>query len=101
MRQTERATWHQALEAARLELKALNDVEGAEFMNEWMCCPGKGTVSFKVEVIADSSGEWCSNALRFSTEEGAREYGQDLWSRWTAVKEWRVMPSTDPVTEGR
>src|SRR5215472_1149589 len=41
--------------------------------------------SYKVEVIADSSGQWCSNALRFATEEEAKVYGDDLFMRWTAV----------------
>lgn len=34
-------------------------------------------MSFKVEVIADSSGQWASNGLRFETEEAARAY----WGR--------------------
>jgi hypothetical protein len=56
-------------------------------------------MSFKVEVIADNSGVWCSNALRFASEEQAKIYGKDLFQRWTAVKEWRVAPSDDAVTE--
>ena len=28
-------------------------------------------MSFKPEVIADSSGQWCGNALRFATREEA------------------------------
>jgi hypothetical protein len=58
-----------------------------------------GLKSWKAEVIADSSGKWCGNALRFATREGAEVYALDLFSRWTAVKEWRVVESTDPVTE--
>lgn len=46
---------------------------------------------YKVEVIADSSGEWCGNRLLFSTVEEAEEYAKDLHSRWTLVREWRVM----------
>lgn len=56
-------------------------------------------MSFKVEVIADDSGKWVSNALRFPTKASAEAYGKDLYSRWTAVKEWRAVPSKDPVTE--
>ena len=52
-------------------------------------------MSFKVEVIADSGGQWCANALRFATEEAAQEYGADLAWRWTAVREWRVVPSEE------
>jgi len=55
--------------------------------------------SYKVEVIADSSGKWCSNALRFATEAEAKVYGDDLFMRWTAVREWRVAPADEPVNE--
>lgn len=54
-------------------------------------------MSFKAEVIADSSGEWVANALRFPTKKMAEEYGADLASRWMAVREWRVTESSDPV----
>lgn len=53
--------------------------------------------SYKVEVITDNSGKWCGNALRFATEEAAREYGADLFMRWTLVQEWRVATSDEPV----
>ena len=46
---------------------------------------------FKVEVIADSTGKWCGNGLTFETREKAEEYAIDLFMRWTAVKEWRVV----------
>ena len=52
-------------------------------------------MTYKVEVIADNSGEWCSNALRFDTYATAEQYGSDLWMRWTAVREWRVVPSDE------
>jgi hypothetical protein len=55
-------------------------------------------MSFKPEVIADSSGEWCGNALRFATKEEAERYVDDLMRRWTAVRQTRVVESTDPVT---
>lgn len=54
-------------------------------------------MSYKVEVIADNSGEWVSNALRFPTKEMAEEYGADLAMRWLLVREWRVVESSDPV----
>jgi len=54
-------------------------------------------MSFKVEVIADNSGKWASNALRFRTRKAAEEYGNGLWGRWMAVKEYRVRQSRDPV----
>lgn len=51
--------------------------------------------SFKVEVIADSTGNWCGNGLRFHTEDDAKSYAVDLSSRWTAVLDHRVVPSDD------
>ena len=51
--------------------------------------------SFKVEVIADASGAWCGNALRFATREEAEANAQDLMARWFAVREWRVVESSD------
>ena len=61
--------------------------------------------SFKAEVIADNSGNWVGNALRFASREEAEAYGQDLESRWTLVRKMRVVESEDPVNykfvEGR
>ena len=51
--------------------------------------------SFMVEVIADNSGKWCGNGLRFSTEEAAEAYGEDLAGRWSLVTKWRVVPSEE------
>jgi hypothetical protein len=51
--------------------------------------------SFKVEVIADSSGKWVGNLLRFSTKADAETYARDLAQRWTAVLDHRVVPSED------
>lgn len=56
-------------------------------------------MSFKAEVVADSSGEFVGNQLRFETAKLAEQYARDLASRWTLVSKWRVVPSTDPVTE--
>lgn len=49
---------------------------------------------FAVEVIADSSEEWVGNGLTFPTEAAAEAYAKDLWSRWTAVRSWRVVERT-------
>ena len=54
------------------------------------------TGSFKVEVIADNSGKWCGNALRFASEAAAKDYAEGLYMRWTLVQEWRVVPCADP-----
>jgi hypothetical protein len=56
-------------------------------------------LSWKVEVIADSSGQWVANGMRFPSKEDAEVYGRDLAGRWTLVREWRVVMSGDKVTE--
>ena len=59
-------------------------------------------MKFKVEVIADSSGKWCGNALTFDTKEQAESYGKNLYARWTAVREWRVVETaTEPVASNQ
>jgi hypothetical protein len=54
-------------------------------------------MSFAPEVIADSTGKWCGNGLRFETEAEAEANVRDLFSRWTSVTETRVVPSADPA----
>jgi len=54
-------------------------------------------MSWKPEVIADASGKWCGNALRFATKEEAEGNVADLASRWFLVRETRVVESDDPV----
>lgn len=56
-------------------------------------------LSWKGEVIADNSGKFCGNALRYRTKEEAEKYVMDLSCRWTLVRETRVVESTDPVTD--
>ena len=53
--------------------------------------------SYAPEVIADSSGQWCGNQLRFATKEEAERNVFDLSMRWMMVRETRVVESTDPV----
>jgi hypothetical protein len=54
-------------------------------------------MSWKPEVIADSSGKWCGNALRFATKEEAEISVANLAMRWLAVRETRVVESDEPV----
>ena len=54
-------------------------------------------MSWKPEVIADNSGKWAGNKLRFATELEARAYARDLMMRWTLVREYRVVETDDPV----
>jgi hypothetical protein len=59
-------------------------------------------MSFKVEVIADDSGKWYVNALRFATREEAQIYATNLMWRWTLitlVRDTRIVECDDPVTE--
>ncbi len=54
-------------------------------------------MSYAPEVIADGSGKWCGNGLRFATREEAESSAQDLMMRWYAVRETRAVESSDPV----
>jgi len=49
-------------------------------------------MKYKVWVIADSSGQWCTNGLEFDDVQSAETYAKDLAWRWTAVREWSVRP---------
>jgi hypothetical protein len=55
------------------------------------------TISYAPEVIADNSGKWCGNALRFATEAEAQANVRDLAARWYLVRETRVVESHDPI----
>src|ERR1700737_731206 len=61
---------------------------------------GVHPMSFKPEVIADTSGKWCGNALCFATSEEAEANVRDLMMRWFAVREIRVVESDDLVNYG-
>jgi hypothetical protein len=54
-------------------------------------------MSFAAEVIADASGKWFSNAVRFATEAEAQAWAHDRMMRWTAVRDTRVVETEDPV----
>ena len=54
-------------------------------------------MSWAPEVIADSSGQWCGNALRFATEAEALAWVADRRARWWLVTNTRVVQSDDPV----
>ena len=53
--------------------------------------------SYAPEVIADSTGKWCGNSLRFATREEAEANVRDLKMRWMLVRETRVIESDDRV----
>ena len=54
-------------------------------------------MSWKTEVIADSSGKWAGNALRFATKREAEMYVLDLAYRWTLVTDTRTVECDEPV----
>ena len=58
-------------------------------------------MSWKPEVIADSSGKWCGNACRFATKQEAEDDVKDLMMRWFAVRETRIVETDDPVNYKR
>jgi predicted RNA-binding protein YlxR (DUF448 family) len=57
----------------------------------------EGFSSWAPEVVADSSGTWCGNALRFATRGEAEDNVRDLSFHWMLVRDTRVVPSKDPV----
>jgi hypothetical protein len=54
-------------------------------------------MSYAGEVIADRSGKWVGNQVRFATPEEAHAYIRDLAWKWTMVTDTRVVQSDDPV----
>ncbi len=56
-------------------------------------------MAWKAEVIADNSGKWCGNGLRFVTKEEAQHYVSSLMWRWTAVRDTRVIECPDETNE--
>ena len=56
--------------------------------------PGNGT-RYAVLVKTDDSDVRYRNYLRFDTEGEAQEYAIRLYHRWSAVTEWRIVPSEE------
>ena len=59
--------------------------------------------SYATEVIADDSGKWAGNGLRWpltpAGHEAAAKYVANLMDRWMLVRETRVIESPDQPTE--
>ncbi len=55
-------------------------------------------MSYEGQVIADSTGEWIGNEIRFGTREEAEGYVRNVSINWTLVRETQVVETTDPVT---
>lgn len=56
-------------------------------------------MSWKVDVIADDSGDWVANGMRFPTYHQAVVYSIDLARRWSAVRQTRIVESTEPPNQ--
>lgn len=54
-------------------------------------------MSWRPEVIADDSGKWTPNSLRFATKEEALANVANLKARWMLVTDTRVVECDDPV----
>jgi hypothetical protein len=52
---------------------------------------------YQVNTFGDPEDSWAGNAVVFDTAEKATEAAKDLFSRWTAVKFWRVLDDSDTV----
>jgi hypothetical protein len=48
---------------------------------------------YRVEVntYGDGPDDWTGNGKTFQTWHGARNYARDLFMRWTAVRQWRIV----------
>lgn len=54
-------------------------------------------MSYKCEVRTVGETSYCSNGLRFETEQECQDYGYDLWSHWFGADSFRVAVSEDAV----
>lgn len=54
-------------------------------------------MSWKPEVVADSTGKWNANGLRFATKEEAETNAKNLAAKWWLVTNTRAVESDDPV----
>jgi hypothetical protein len=66
-------------------------------MDDTGTTPAAPFLSWAPEVIADDTGNWLPNGLRFATGAEAKGYNAGLFLRWTAVRDTREGPHTDPV----
>lgn len=51
---------------------------------------------YRAEFVTPGDEHWATNAVRYDTEDEARDYGRGLADRWTAVTDWRVVPDNTP-----
>jgi len=58
-----------------------------------------GSGAFRVDCAVRGESRYASNALTFADAEDAEAYARDLYSRWTMLQAWRVVPVTTPEKE--
>lgn len=54
-------------------------------------------MSFKPQIKAHGEDTFASNSLAFATHAEADVYAKQLFQRWLAADEWRVIESDQPV----
>lgn len=59
--------------------------------------PPQVAKSWAPEVVADDSGEFIRNSMRFSTEDQAERTVRALAASWRDVTEFRVVETSDAV----
>ena len=47
---------------------------------------------YKIWVLASGEKTWATNGLEFETAMEAKRYGNDLFMRWLALKDFAVLP---------
>lgn len=52
---------------------------------------------YEVNTAGDPEDSWAGNAIRYKTADTAEASARDLFSRWTAVRRWRVVDDRDEV----
>jgi len=55
------------------------------------------TYRYQVNTHGDPADSFAGNAVTFETSEEARDAAENLFDRWTAVKFWRVVDSSETV----
>ena len=69
----------------------LKDIEEARRGNATGVRQQEGLYKVFVNTHGDPADSWATNAIKYDTVEEAEAGAKDLFSRWTAVKYWRVM----------
>ena len=98
------ASWNAMVFAGRAEaIEYARDLQRGAWCVQWRVVDDNGEIArsdsmtYRVEVQADSVDSWASNALTFATVDDAAEYARDLQSRWLLVRAWRVVDANGDV----